>query len=196
MGTSLLGLAFIFGESLKDLWENFVFIFFVRPFDVGDKITIQDNIVYPVLTIHKISLLVTEAHTYDGRLFLLPNTLLRAKVIISHKRSKNFTVTCQIQAGFDTKREQIEKLEKRLKKWLKSDTSAWNYHEMSFNVTNLENANKLTIDLSVELKGVTHQAGGTAPRGRLFLQIHHLLKELGIQYFLPTQPVSLLKKVE
>jgi hypothetical protein len=33
--TSTLTLAFVFGNSLKNLWEAFLFIFVVRAFDVG-----------------------------------------------------------------------------------------------------------------------------------------------------------------
>jgi len=196
ISTSVIGLAFIFGESLKLLWNNFIFIFFVRPYDVGDKIVIQDSLTYPTLTVHKISLLVTEAYSGDGRLFLLPNDTIRAKVIVSFKRSKNYVVTLQLQLGFDTKKEHIEKFEKRIRKWLKNDTAPWNFDDMYFAVSDLQNLNKLVIDVSIELKGISYQTGGyTAPKGRLWLWIQHQMKELGIQYHLPVQPVF-LKKIE
>lgn len=56
-GTSLLALAFVFGNSLKVAWESFIFIFFVNPFEVGDKVTYSGM---PNFYISKINLLTTE----------------------------------------------------------------------------------------------------------------------------------------
>jgi hypothetical protein len=51
-------------------------VFFIRPFDIGDKIVIDG---YPTLVVSRINLLMTEAFSTDGRQFLVPNSLLRAQ---------------------------------------------------------------------------------------------------------------------
>jgi small-conductance mechanosensitive channel len=38
----LLGLSFIFGNSIRTVFESVVFLFVVHPFDVGDALLITD----------------------------------------------------------------------------------------------------------------------------------------------------------
>ena len=38
----LLGLSFIFGNSIRNVFESVVFLFVVHPFDVGDALLITD----------------------------------------------------------------------------------------------------------------------------------------------------------
>jgi predicted methyltransferase len=47
----------VFGATFRDFWENFIFIWQVRPFDVGDKVVVD---AYPTLVIHRIHLMYTE----------------------------------------------------------------------------------------------------------------------------------------
>jgi len=75
--TSVLALAFMFGNQVKEAFESAVWIFSFRAFDVDDRITYAVNEF--ICQIRKINLICTEAVTSDGRVVFLPNYLL-AKV--------------------------------------------------------------------------------------------------------------------
>lgn len=187
IGTGLLSLAFIFGESFKDLWQNFIFVWQVRPFDVGDRIVVGT---FPTLIIHHIHLTYTEAFSTDGRSFLLPNAFLRSQVIANYKRSRDYAVWLVVNLGSHTKREHVEKLQKKIRKWLKNDTQApWKADDCMMWVSNIENLNKLSLELWVELRGVNWQAPSLylIPKSRLWMAIQQFCKELNIDYHLPPQ---------
>lgn len=50
--------AFVFGNSMQTVWESFILIFIVRPYDVGDRIKPEG---LPVCIVSRINLLSTEA---------------------------------------------------------------------------------------------------------------------------------------
>jgi small-conductance mechanosensitive channel len=55
-GTAVLAISFVFGSAAASAFKSFVFLIFVNPFDVGDRVRLEDN---RVLKILKISLLST-----------------------------------------------------------------------------------------------------------------------------------------
>ena len=62
LSSMTLALAFIFGNSLRTIYESVVFLFVVRPYKVGDAIWYEDSL-------HRVSsfgLLWTELYRYDG----------------------------------------------------------------------------------------------------------------------------------
>ena len=132
LGSAFVTLGVVFGATFRDFWENFIFIWQVRPFDVGDKVVIDT---FPTLTIHRIHLMYTEvisfygkcdvynfkAYAGDGRQFLIPNNQLKLKIITQYKRSRNYSVFMQTHFSANTPREKIDKLQKRIRKFLRED---------------------------------------------------------------------------
>eukprot|EP01117_Protostelium_nocturnum_P007168 TRINITY_DN2571_c0_g3_i4.p1 TRINITY_DN2571_c0_g3~~TRINITY_DN2571_c0_g3_i4.p1 ORF type:complete len:637 (-),score=159.59 TRINITY_DN2571_c0_g3_i4:529-2439(-) len=117
--TSLvLALSFVFGDSIKSVWESFIFIFVVRPFEIGDKFS---EGTYSCLTVSKISLLSTICYTSDGRMIIYPNSILHRKVIYQHKKSKDYNCYINLLLDSTTPREKIEELKDRIGQWLHQD---------------------------------------------------------------------------
>jgi len=117
--TTSLGFVFIFGNSLRDLWESCVFIFYVRPFDVGDYFRLSLD--PPTYIVHRIRMLVTECFTNDGKYVVMPNPKLYTSMIYSYKRSKNACVMCQVQVAHTTTREQITNLTEYVMRWMRDN---------------------------------------------------------------------------
>ena len=45
LSAGLLAFSFVFGNSIRQVWENMVFLFTVHPFDVGDSIKLDGQFV-------------------------------------------------------------------------------------------------------------------------------------------------------
>lgn len=138
----VLGFSFIFGDSLKNAFHSFIFIFFgpwtqrlflmllilplVNAYDVGDLVDINGSYV----EIEDMTLLTTSAfvtgsfvgflslfsHYYflDGRKILVSNASMLSRDIVNYTRSRNFAFGIDIWIKVDTPVEKIQTLRQRL----------------------------------------------------------------------------------
>jgi small-conductance mechanosensitive channel len=58
-----LAFAFVFGNSLRTVYESVVFLFVIRPYQVGHKIVYKED----THTVRNFGLLSTQLMRYDGR---------------------------------------------------------------------------------------------------------------------------------
>ena len=54
MSTVALGLSFIFGNLLKEIFESIVLLLVMHPYDVGDRIQLGDGDSFRTYTIQKL----------------------------------------------------------------------------------------------------------------------------------------------
>ncbi|KNC52531.1 uncharacterized protein AMSG_08096 [Thecamonas trahens ATCC 50062] len=188
----LLGLAFIFGSSAQAAWQSFLYIFVVRPFFTGDRFTLEG---YPTLIVDSIYLFTTEAHSPDGRQFIIPNSMLFTSVLTSYKRSKDYAINATINMDSHVTAQQVADIEARVLRFFFDDNSApWNTDNFMVWVDSIENsANKLTLNVWIGLLGVSWQrpARFLVPKSRLLLKLQEILIDLGITFVHPTQPIVL-----
>jgi len=78
------GAAFALQNSIKTLVESIIFLFLTHPFDVGDVVLLDTQ----VLTVEKLGLMTTVFVTRDGRQTCWANTVLAAKPIVNFARSE------------------------------------------------------------------------------------------------------------
>jgi hypothetical protein len=79
------GAAFALQNSIKTLVESIIFLFLTHPFDVGDTVFLDTQI----LTVEKLGLMTTVFVTLDGRQTYCANTVLAAKQIVNFTRSQS-----------------------------------------------------------------------------------------------------------
>jgi small-conductance mechanosensitive channel len=128
--TTAVSFVFIFGNSLKDVWESCVFIFYVRPFDVGDYFRLSLD--PPTYVVHRIRMLVTECFTTDGRLVIIPNPKLYTSMIYSYKRSKSASVSCNVQVAHTTTKDQVLTLQEYVMKWMRDTKTPYIWEVKKF----------------------------------------------------------------
>jgi len=120
LGTAFLGLSFVFGNSVKTVFESFIFIFVVRPFDVGDKIlSPKDD---STITVSQINLLTTVFYSSDGKMLIFPNSYLAQQPLVSLKRSKSYCIAQSFTVEPSTSPKKINNLKSRIFHYLKNDT--------------------------------------------------------------------------
>merc|ERR1711916_86513 len=112
IGTSLLGLAFVFGSTAQRCFEGFILCFLVVPYAIGDRITVDGGVT--TLIVSAIYLLTTHAHTPDGRLVIIPNgSVLFNSTIINYRRSKDYAINAVINIRAGISAEVYAELERR-----------------------------------------------------------------------------------
>eukprot|EP01117_Protostelium_nocturnum_P012873 TRINITY_DN4765_c1_g1_i4.p1 TRINITY_DN4765_c1_g1~~TRINITY_DN4765_c1_g1_i4.p1 ORF type:complete len:829 (+),score=279.54 TRINITY_DN4765_c1_g1_i4:313-2799(+) len=134
IATFTITLSFIFGESAKTCWESVIFLFVIKPFEVGDRITVASGIggTFPTLIVSRITLFVTYAHAVDGPELVLPNAMLYRSFVKSFKRSKDYAVSVNIGMNQNTSRLQIQLLRTKIMEWLYEDVSVSSISASSF----------------------------------------------------------------
>ena len=89
--SALLSFVFVFGNSLRGVYESVVFLFLVHPFDVGDTITVGPGVASgggEKCVVAEIALLTTTLRRLgDGATAAWPNATLAAAPLVNVSRS-------------------------------------------------------------------------------------------------------------
>ncbi|GFR52225.1 hypothetical protein Agub_g14676, partial [Astrephomene gubernaculifera] len=89
---TVLALTFVFGNSVKNMYESMLFLFITHPYDVGDCILVGAD----MYRVKKISLLFTDLVRANGERVYMPNTSLITQGITNWTRSKNKSESCRL----------------------------------------------------------------------------------------------------
>src|SRR3990167_6633304 len=102
----LLGLGFAYGKTLQDVTTSLYLIYGVRPFEVGDWITLNnDGNMYEV---QYLGLLTTRMRGFpDGRTVFIPNASIYGSVVSNHSkvnffllaRTRSLWISLEISSG-------------------------------------------------------------------------------------------------
>jgi len=171
------------------MWESFLFIFVVRAYDVGDKISISG--IPGTVFIYKIKLFTTEAFNGDGQHMIIPNTVLASSTITQMQRSKNVSISFAFTVDSKTTQDQINIFREKLEGFFTTDTAAWKYSDSFVYVSDLQPNQRLILNIGAELKDVTWQKSGqsTLPKSRLLMAIKEIFEESKISYFPADQKI-------
>mmetsp|Transcript_48393 Transcript_48393/g.113251 ORF Transcript_48393/g.113251 Transcript_48393/m.113251 type:complete len:223 (-) Transcript_48393:18-686(-) len=89
----LLGGSFVFGTSLREMYESIILVTVMRPFDVGDRIEVNSS----DLIVTRIRLLTTEAITSTNEFVILKNaTLYNESSLKNLRRSPDATIEFEV----------------------------------------------------------------------------------------------------
>eukprot|EP00027_Filamoeba_sp_ATCC50430_P000962 CAMPEP_0168555258 /NCGR_PEP_ID=MMETSP0413-20121227/8234_1 /TAXON_ID=136452 /ORGANISM="Filamoeba nolandi, Strain NC-AS-23-1" /LENGTH=640 /DNA_ID=CAMNT_0008586087 /DNA_START=193 /DNA_END=2115 /DNA_ORIENTATION=- len=199
-GTFILAFAFIFGNTLKNLFEAFLLIFVIRPYEVGDRINIP-NFSQDTLVVHRINLLTTEAFATDGPLHVIPNNYILNQPIRQYKRSRDYAVYLKFDINSSTTKEQISKLKEHLWAWVEKDGEVWKPNPMVWlsqfgQGPGPSFVGTMTVNVWAELSGINWSAPVLylEPRGRMVAAVAEICTKLNIDYWNYYTPVGLKKE--
>ncbi|CAE7820996.1 ARAD1 [Symbiodinium microadriaticum] len=101
MSTVALGLSFIFGNLLKEIFESVVLLLVMHPYDVGDRIQLGDGDTIRIYTVQKINIMTTEVRDLANHcIYLKNNALYNEASLVNLGRSLNAVV--EIGVTFQT----------------------------------------------------------------------------------------------
>ncbi|CAN6872017.1 unnamed protein product, partial [Brassica oleracea] len=165
-------LAFIVGSTCKNIFESFIFVFVMHPYDVGDRCVV-DGV---ALLVEEIDLLTTKFLKLDNEKVFYPNATLISKPISNYYRSPD------MGDPLYTKREAL---------YLVQNTQNW-YPEFLLFVQAIENVNKLNLNLVVtHTMNFQNFGEKNLRRTDLVIALKRILEDLEIDYTLLPQNVHL-----
>jgi len=127
ISTTLLGLSFVFGGLLREIFESLVLILLVHPYDVGDRIRVTEGDDNRVYTVQKINILTTEVRDlYNQCVYLKNSSLFHEAKLINLGRSLNAVV----ELGFGLPASQVtpatvEKLNNFVRQFIAEEAETW-----------------------------------------------------------------------
>eukprot|EP01112_Ceratiomyxa_fruticulosa_P021080 TRINITY_DN7338_c0_g1_i1.p1 TRINITY_DN7338_c0_g1~~TRINITY_DN7338_c0_g1_i1.p1 ORF type:complete len:607 (-),score=82.87 TRINITY_DN7338_c0_g1_i1:57-1877(-) len=179
LGTAFLGLGFAFSTTLQGLLESLTMIFFVRPFQIGDLVRVDDG---PVCRVESVNLFSTFLYSADGYGVLYPNAVLSRSKISNYRRSKFVTLTFKHYVKIEVTGEQIARLKGLVKGFLESAPSVYS-RDFTLMITSTHDT-YLVIELEVTIKTIWQDAKNRKKReAEITLFLLNAVQNLEIHYY-------------
>lgn len=119
LGVLSTGFGFMFHSTAKSCFESLLFVFIQHPFDVGDRVIIDDE----TFVIDDIEVFTTKMVRWDGVLVYITNSSLCSKTIQNIRRSEDQMEALAIKIQADTPTESLMLFKDELRKQLLEHSS-------------------------------------------------------------------------
>nr|WGO49544.1 mechanosensitive ion channel protein A016040 [Torenia fournieri] len=187
ISSQFLLVVFMFGNTVKTVFEAIIFVFVVHPFDVGDRCVI-DGV---QMVVDEMNILTTIFLKADNEKVYYPNSVLATKPISNFNRSPEMMGDAvEFAVDFSTSVESIAALKAKIKAYLESKPQQWSPNH-SVQIKEIVDVHKMVMALYV-----THTINfqNSAERGNrrsdLVFELKKMLQELGIKFSLLPQQVQ------
>ena len=187
----LLAFVFMFGNSIKQLFESVIFIFVIHPFDVGDNVLIEGE----RHAIRNIGILTTETVKWNGQVIYYPNASMSTKPLTNLTRMKKFTDEQTWVVDIATPAHVLEAMPLYFHKWAMDH--AEDFHEITPRIySHAHDPLKIKITLYYEytFNGLPPSRAGNA-RDQLGLAMRKFLLDNNVVYRQQTLPVEIINGV-
>ncbi|CAM0871040.1 unnamed protein product [Alopecurus aequalis] len=155
VGSQLVVAIFVFGNTLKTIFEAIIFLFLMHPFDVGDRCEIEEVQV----VVEEMNILTTVFLRYDNLKIYYPNSVLATKPIMNFYRSPDMGEGIDFSIHVATPVEKLAIMKERI---------LWCVHAFvicsSVFAANISTLDNLTIVFHLWLKLHQLQKGPLVPR--------------------------------
>ncbi|KAI8596338.1 Mechanosensitive ion channel-domain-containing protein [Dissophora ornata] len=189
IGSFLVALSFVFGNSLKILFENIVFLFITHPYDSGDLVSIDDG---DSMYVREVGLNSTTFVTWDGKRMYYPNNLISQKPIHNVRRSPNMTDKIVLNIDCYTPQSKILELRARMRDYLIKENKEF-LPDLEIQIQEMDL--KLKISMCIEHKGNWQDSGRRWARRTAFnYALKEAVEEIGIKYSALPQRLEVYKR--
>ncbi|KAI8596592.1 Mechanosensitive ion channel-domain-containing protein [Dissophora ornata] len=188
IGSFLVALSFVFGNSLKMLFENIVFLFITHPYDSGDLCNIDGNDMY----VREVGLNSTMFVTWDGKRMYYPNNVLSQKPIHNVRRSPNMSEKIVLNVDCYTPQSKIFELRARMRDFLSKESKEF-LPDMEIQIQEMDV--KLKISMVIEHKGNWQDSGRRwARRTKFNFALKDAVEDIGIKYYALPQRLEIMNR--
>ncbi|KAI8637277.1 Mechanosensitive ion channel-domain-containing protein [Parasitella parasitica] len=186
LGSILLALTFVFGNTAKNTFESILFLFVTHPYDAGDYVLVDGQF----LLVHNMGVMGTSFVAGDGQLIYAPTTVLMTKLITNVRRSGSMGEAIKINIDFRTTSDQFWELHDRLLAWVTSQSRDFG-PGFDLRVIDIVDVNQLILNVWLPHKGNWQELGKRFQRKtRFMLALKDIMTELNIRYELPAQKIT------
>ncbi|KAF9114693.1 hypothetical protein BGX27_010085 [Mortierella sp. AM989] len=188
IGSFLVALSFVFGNSLKTLFENIVFLFITHPYDSGDLCTIDGSEMF----VREVGLNSTMFVTWDGKRMYYPNNILSQKPIHNVRRSPNMSEKIVLNIDCYTSQAKILELRARMRDFLAKENKEF-LPDLEIQIQEMDV--KLKISMVIEHKGNWQDTARRWTRRTKFnFALKEAVEEIGIKYYALPQRLEISRK--
>ncbi|KAF9949496.1 hypothetical protein BGZ72_008750 [Mortierella alpina] len=187
-GSALIAISFVFGNSLKTLFENIVFLFITHPYDSGDLVSIDNIDMY----VREVGLNSTIFVTWDGKRMYFPNHILSQKPIHNVRRSPNMSEKIVLNIDCYTPECKILELRARMRDFLLRESKEF-LPDMEIQIQEMDV--KLKISMVIEHKGNWQDSGRRwARRTKFNFALKEAVEDIGIRYYALPQRMEIVHR--
>ncbi|CAL9207788.1 unnamed protein product [Musa hybrid cultivar] len=178
LSSQILVAVFIFGNTLKMIFEAIIFLFVVHPYDVGDRCEV-DGV---QMIVEEMNILTTVFLRYDNQKITYPNSLLATLPIGNFYRSPDMGESIDFCVHVATPVEKIAVMRERIIGYMENKTEHW-YPNPSVVLRDVDDMNRLRVSIWMRHRINFQDMGEKWTRRELVLQeMIKVLRELDIEY--------------
>lgn len=190
------GLAYMLQPPVTDLVNGLIFLFFIHPFDIGDRVLVKVDDVKENMVVLETHILYTVFQRWDNVKVYVYNKNLYKELIHNLRRCESVIDPQNIEISLDTDEAKIQKFKAAMDNFLQENSCDYSSSCM-LNYVIIENTNKLRMAISVFI----NESGQDYERyhqlkTRLLEAVIERLQGIGVRYAYPVQKVEILKTVE
>ncbi|DBA97213.1 TPA: hypothetical protein ACH3X1_014965 [Trebouxia sp. C0004] len=142
----VLAFAFVFGNSVKTLYESIIYLFVVHPFDVGDKIIVESV----TSKVEEITLNATIVRRSDGGRMWYSNTKLAASNLINVSRSDAKSESFKFMVDISTPASVLDSTSQALQAHMDENLTEYKSGSLSVSFSTSDNPLKVQLAVSFE----------------------------------------------
>ncbi|KZV18990.1 mechanosensitive ion channel protein 10-like [Dorcoceras hygrometricum] len=187
ISSQVLLVVFMFGNTVRTVFEAIIFVFVIHPFDIGDRCVVDGK----QMVVDEMNILTTVFLKPDNEKVYYPNAVLATTPISNFNRSPEMGDSVDFALDFSTSVEKIADLKAKIKAYLESRPQEWRPgHSLIFK--EIVDVNKLNMALYVS-HTINFQNSGErgSRRSDLVFALKKIFEEIGIKYHLLPQEVQI-----
>ncbi|CAM0951925.1 unnamed protein product [Alopecurus aequalis] len=178
ISSQLLVAVFIFGNTLKTIFEAIIFLFVMHPFDVGDRCEV-DNM---QVVVEEMNIMTTIFLRYDNLKVYYPNSKLAALPIMNYYRSPDMGDAVDFSVNVATPPEKLALMKERLMHYLDNKKEHW-YPGSMVVLRDIDDTNRLRVSIWCRHTINFQDMGMRFDRRELILhEMMKILRDLDIEY--------------
>ncbi|KAK1618730.1 hypothetical protein QYE76_024247 [Lolium multiflorum] len=178
ISSQLLVAVFVFGNTMKTIFEAIIFLFVMHPFDVGDRCEIEEVQV----VVEEMNIMTTVFLRYDNLKIYYPNSVLATKPIFNFYRSPDMGEAVDFSIHVATPVEKLALMKERILRYIDSKKEHW-YPGAMVVLRDVDDTNKLKVSIWLRHTLNFQDMGMKFVRRELVLQeMIRVLKDLDIEY--------------
>lgn len=188
LSTTIIGLGFALGPAIQRLIESLIFVLVTQPYDVGDRVAIDKVLAGGGLTVHAINVLSTDFTDSNGKRVTMRNSELASACITNLRRSPTTVLSAKFIVDHSVAAEELKSLKEHVESYLRGNQLQWK-PSCSMMIGHAE-ANKVEVTFWVTSHASWQEGGKVWPAySQLLLHIIEALRDRGLEYALPPQPI-------
>ncbi|KAG0420254.1 Mechanosensitive ion channel protein 5 [Dictyocoela roeselum] len=186
---TIFGTSFFLNSSIENVISCTLFLFYIHPYDVGDRIILELDEIEENLIVSELNVFSTVFAKINGGVLVVPNRTIQDKLIVNLRRCGIMTECHKIQVCIDTAPRKFERLRNTISSYLNRNQDMYTDFLM-LNFESIEDSNILHVNVVMQYKKNWQDDIAYWKAKSMFLkELKSALQTCGIKYKLITRKI-------